>query len=128
MSTGPSRRCPARAGRRRRPRRRTRLRANRAASENINLAAARSADGTSATPTWTPPTQPSHQWIFVAAKVSPDAPNITPSIAVSTYRCAGQLLLNTASTLLISDMDPDTEYVYGHTSLRISDGRFVWTP
>ena len=90
-----------------------------AASENINLAAARSADGTSATPTWTPPTQPSYQRIFVAAKASPDAPNTTQSIDATTYRCAGQLLLNTASTPLVSDLDPDTEYVYDHTNLRI---------
>ena len=67
-----------------------------AASENINLAAARSADRTSATLTWPPPTQPSYQWIFIAAKVSPDAPNTTPSVDTGTYRYAGQLLLNTA--------------------------------
>lgn len=90
-----------------------------AASEAINLAAARSADGTSATLTWPPPTQPSYQWIFVAAKASPDAPNTAQSIAVSTYRCAGQLLLNTTSTPPVSDPDPDTEYVYDHTNLRI---------
>ena len=88
-----------------------------AASENINLTAARSADGTSATLTWPPPTQPSYQWIFVAAKISPDAPNTTPSTAVSTYRYAGQLLLNTASTPPVSD--PDTKYMYDHTNLRI---------
>lgn len=90
-----------------------------AASENINLAAARNADGTSATLTWPPPTQPSYQWIFVAAKVSPEAPNTTSSIDASAYRCAGQLLLNTASTPPVSNPDPDTEYVYDHTSLRI---------
>lgn len=99
-----------------------------ATSAEVNLAAARSADRTSATLTWTPPNQPSYQWIFIAAKVSPDAPNTNQSIDISTYRYAGQLLPNTTSTLLVPDLDPDTEYVYGHTSLRISDGQFVWTP
>lgn len=97
-------------------------------SAAVNLAATRSADGASATLTWTPPTQPSYQWIFIAAKVRPDAPNTNQSIDISTYRYAGQLLPNTTSTLLVPDLDPNTEYVYGHTSLRISDGRFVWTP
>ena len=97
-------------------------------SDGIGLAAARSADGTSATLTWTPPAYPSYQWIFVAAKVSPDAPNHTGSIAIDTFRYAGQLLNNSVATLTVTDLDPGREYVYGHTSLRISDGRFVWTP
>ena len=99
-----------------------------APSEDVGLSATRSADGTSATLTWTPPTQPSYQWIFVAAKVSPDAPNTGQSIDSSTFRYAAQLLSGSAATLLVENLDPAKEYVYGHTSLQISDGKFVWTP
>ena len=56
---------------------------------------------------------------FRRRQSQPRRPQHTQSIDAITYHCAGQLLLNTASTPPVSDPDPDAEYVYDHTNLRI---------